>query len=76
MRKMKMVVKIVNMKEHHDDVADLEYWLSRPPIERISAVTSITFPGEEVILKKDLNSFLSMLRHKRIDYLVAAGAIS
>src|SRR6202022_3206536 len=36
-RKMAMVVKRVNMKEHDDAAADLKYWLSRPVRERLAA---------------------------------------
>jgi hypothetical protein len=42
MRKMKMAMKRVNMKEHDDEAADLEYWLSRPPGERLAAVTMLS----------------------------------
>jgi hypothetical protein len=35
------VVRKVLLKEANDSFYDLEYWLSKPPFERISAVTQI-----------------------------------
>lgn len=52
MRKMKMVVKKVKMKEHNDEAADLAYWLSRPVSERLAAVTQLSMqfkkPGQRM----------------------------
>jgi hypothetical protein len=42
MRKIKMVVKKVKMKEHDDRAANLKYWLSRPVSERLAAVTMLS----------------------------------
>jgi len=38
-RKMVMVANKVNMKTYDQSFEDLNYWLSKPPIERIAAVT-------------------------------------
>lgn len=38
-RKIAMVVNKYNMYEHDQAADDLSYWLSKTPLERISAVT-------------------------------------
>jgi hypothetical protein len=38
-RKMAMVVRKFNMYEHDQDAEDLDYWLSKSPVERVSALT-------------------------------------
>lgn len=38
-RKMAMVVNKFNMHEHDQSFEDLNYWLSKTPVERVSAVT-------------------------------------
>jgi len=38
-RKMAMVAHKYNMDEHDQATQDLNYWLSRSPLERLSAVT-------------------------------------
>ncbi len=38
-RKMAMVVNRYNMHEHDQSLEDMNYWLSKTPLERISAVT-------------------------------------
>jgi hypothetical protein len=35
------VVRKVSLKEANDQFNDLEYWLNKPPLERISALTNI-----------------------------------
>jgi hypothetical protein len=40
-RKIAPVVRKVMLKEANDEQRDLEYWLSRPVIERAAAVTAI-----------------------------------
>lgn len=42
LRRMAMVVKRVNMRQHDDEAADLAYWLSRPVKERLEAVTRLS----------------------------------
>ena len=41
-RKIAMVVNRVPMRIHNDEAADREYWLSRPPVERLRAVTQLS----------------------------------
>jgi hypothetical protein len=38
-RKMAMVAHKYNMNEHDQAVQDLNYWLTKSPLERLSAVT-------------------------------------
>lgn len=38
-RKMAMVMRKFNMYEHDQAAEDLDYWLSKSPVERVSAVT-------------------------------------
>ncbi|MBC6109888.1 hypothetical protein H7U22_05585 [Pedobacter sp. CCM 8938] len=38
-RKIAMVVNKYNMHEHDQSLEDLKYWLTKTPIERVSAVT-------------------------------------
>jgi hypothetical protein len=38
-RKMAMVVRKFNMYEHDQEAEDLDYWLSKSPVERVSALT-------------------------------------
>ena len=38
-RKMAMVVNKYNMHDHDQSFEDLKYWLSKTPLERVSAVT-------------------------------------
>jgi len=38
-RKMAMVVHKYNMDEHDQGSQDLDYWLTKSPLERLSAVT-------------------------------------
>jgi hypothetical protein len=37
------VVRKVQLREANDQLNDLEYWLSKTPVERLSAVTDIIF---------------------------------
>ncbi|RZJ79219.1 MAG: hypothetical protein EOO47_11435 [Flavobacterium sp.] len=39
LRKMAMVVSKFNMHEHDQSLEDLNYWLTKTPIERVRAVT-------------------------------------
>lgn len=41
-RKMAMVARRVNMRQHDDESVDLAYWLSRPVKERLEAVTQLS----------------------------------
>lgn len=38
-RKMAMVVNKFSMHEHDQSFEDLNYWLTKTPVERVSAVT-------------------------------------
>ncbi len=38
-RKIALVVRKVNMKNTNQSIEDMEYWLSKTPQERLSAVT-------------------------------------
>jgi hypothetical protein len=38
-RKIAMVAKQIQLKDHHQEEADLAYWLSKTPQERLRAVT-------------------------------------
>ncbi len=37
------VVRKVQLREANDKLNDLEYWLSKTPVERLAAVTEIIF---------------------------------
>ena len=38
-RKMAMIAKQIDLKDPNQEEADLEYWLSKTPQERLQAVT-------------------------------------
>jgi hypothetical protein len=40
-RKMAMVAKQISLKDQNQESADLEYWLSKTPQERLRAVTTL-----------------------------------
>lgn len=40
-RKMAMVGRQISLKQPNQEIADLEYWLSKTPQERLRAVTTL-----------------------------------
>ncbi|RYF23828.1 MAG: hypothetical protein EOO42_06580 [Flavobacteriales bacterium] len=56
-RKMEMVVNQVNMLTHDQGFEDLQYWLTKSPIERIACVTHLVEQYHKMPLKMDKTKF-------------------
>lgn len=60
--KMAPVVRKARLKDIDEDLENLQYWLSRPPAERIAAVTqliSLTLePGQRMDKTKVVQRYL------------------
>ena len=56
-RKMAMVVNRVKMDEYDQSFEDLNYWLGKTPIERVSAVTFLVHQTLKVNQRMDKTKF-------------------
>jgi hypothetical protein len=64
MRKIAAVLKKVNLKDYDEKQNDLEYWLSKTPLERLAALTLLVRQNLKPGQRMDKTKFSQRKMHR------------